>query len=97
MTTKQNSNQCFINSNECLENIRKYCNSLGEETDNFIINLNEENISVPIEIAVSISSIITNSLIQDPTLRKMHFYIKFREKESIEYIKNLILGNDRNA
>ena len=94
MTTKQNLKQSFINLNECLENIRKYCNSLGDATDNFTINLNEENILVPIEIAVSISSKITNSLIQDPTLRKMHFDIKFREKDSIEYIKNIIQGND---
>ena len=90
MTTKQN----FLSSNECLENIRKYCNSLGDGTDTFTIILNEENVSVPIEVAVSISSIITNSLTQDPTLRKMHFDIKFREKDSIEYIKNLIKGND---
>ena len=89
-TTKQS----FLSSNECLENIRKYCNSLGDDQDIFTIKLNEENISVPIEIAVSISSIITNSLTQDPTLRKIHFDIKFREKDSIEYIKNLINGND---
>ena len=88
------SKQSFLSSNECLENIRKYCNSLGDGTDTFTININEENISVPIEVAVSISSIITNSLTQDPTLRKMHFDIKFREKDSIEYIKNLIKGND---
>ena len=84
-----------LHSNESLENIRMYCSSLNQ-TDNFIISINDEIISLPIEVAVSISSKITKSLIQDPSIRKMHFDIEFRDENSLNIIKNIIEGEKLN-
>ena len=86
--TKEN----YFCSNESLTNIRKYCSSISQ-TDVFSIIINQETVSVPIEVAIAISSTITNSLVNDPTLREMLFQIKFRDKESINIIKSILKGD----
>ena len=83
----------YFCSNESVENIRKYCSSTCQ-TDMFSIVINNETISVPIEVAIAFSSTITNSIANEPTLRKMHYEIQFRDENSINIIKNIINGNN---
>ena len=85
-------NQKF-GSNEYLENIRMYCSYLREQ-DMFHIIINEETISIPVEVAATLSSTITKKLKLDPTLRQIQFHIQFRDKDSIINIKNLLEGKD---
>ena len=88
-----NQESLNFSSNECLENIRMYCNSFNTH-DLFEININERSIFLPIEVAVSLSSKITKTLIQDPTIRKMNFDINFRDKDSYDIILNILEGNN---
>ena len=89
---KKMTKEIYFCSNESLTNIRKYCSSISQ-MDMFSIIINQETVSVPVEVAIAISSTITNSLVNDPTLREMHFQIKFRDNESINIIKNILNGN----
>ena len=61
--------------------------------DMFSIIINQETVSVPVEVAIAISSTITNSLVNDPTLREMLFQIQFRDNESINIIKSILKGD----
>ena len=74
---------------ESLQNIRFFCEKIQSE-NLFDIIINGEKISLPIEVAASISKLVTQMLLNDATSHQMEIKIELRDNSSLNHIVGIL-------
>ena len=73
-----------------IRNLKYYCDNYNEGSDNFTIRLNRETIKIPVQLAVSLSANVSQSLCADGTLRELVIKMQFRNKDNAKRIASVL-------
>ena len=85
-----------LNNANAFNNIKLYCNSI-QNNDFFNVKINGKDCFLPLEVAISLSNLITEKILIDPTLREIDINIQFNNENSPDLINSILKNLENNT